>query len=189
MNLMNSPTQRKCFAIWTSIKADRQVSKVLSRGLYTNVTMFRMQTSSVSPLTRCSKCWGLQWWSCHRRFLHCSLGFSQFLFHWPRRSRTTKVQECEAHFPPPEWLREDLQMLVARTSLTLAFLFNPVLFVSLMKRMKGRGEREREVEDVKGWWMGRTLNWITCCLMCVLKSIDFTLFAQKQVKMCLCYLK
>lgn len=55
MNLMNSPTQRKCFAIWTPIKADRQVSKVLSRGLYTYVTMFRMQTSSVSPLTRLFK--------------------------------------------------------------------------------------------------------------------------------------
>lgn len=104
MNLMNSPTQRKCFAIWTPIKADRQVSKVLSRGLYTYVTMFRMQTSSVSPLTRLFKVLRM---AVMVLSSEVSLLFSQFEpvpFSLPKTLPDKKVKECKPHFHLSEWL-------------------------------------------------------------------------------------
>lgn len=97
----------------------------------------------------CSKCWGRQWWSCHPRFRYCSSNLSQFLFHCPKHSRTTKVKECKPHFPP---LKSDcpsktslrrssdgcsLQKAVFDFSHHFPFLFPPPPFSSLKSSFNG----------------------------------------------------
>ncbi len=136
MNLMNSPTQRKCFAIWTPIKADRQVSKVLSRGLYTYVTMFRMQTSSVSPLTRLFKVSGT---AVMVLSSEVSLLFSQFEpvpFSLPKTLPDNKSQGMQTTFSPlrvtaqAKPVRECPQMVAAYRKLCLTFLIIIIISTS-----------------------------------------------------------